>query len=284
MSPVADHPREVAFHKLSGAGNDFIAVAEPRRQPNADDIRAWCRRGLSVGADGVFTVDRRGRDTVRMTYYNADGERSDLCLNGCRCAARLAFDLGWSDGDLRLATEVGILQARRAGNDAVAVEVPAIGVPPRALSLTHGGRSYDGWHLLVGVPHFVLRWPGSLRSAPVAELGAALRRHPDLGAAGANINFARFSARCRCEVRTFERGVEGETLACGTGVVATVAAGVAYQRLKPPVAVLTAGGFELFVRSEDGEPWMLEGDARIVAEGRLRCGATAAPSPPSWSE
>lgn len=272
-----------AFFKLSGAGNDFIAFTEPSPPPQPAEIAAWCRRGLSLGADGVFWLTRED-GAVRMTYHNADGERSDLCANGSRCAARLAWHLGWAEESLRLVTGAGELRARRTGPDRIALQLPDVVGEPAARSLEHAGRGYDGWHLTIGVPHFVLPWPESLALAPVAELGAALRRHPDLGTAGANVNFARYTEPSRCEVRTFERGVEAETLACGTGVVATVAAGLAASRLTSPATLLTAGGFEIRVRAGEGdEPWEIEGDARLVARGELQAGARGLPPRPAWS-
>ncbi len=276
------------FYKLSGAGNDFIALVEPPATPSAGEIRAWCRRGLSLGADGVFTLERRA-GAARMVYYNADGGRGELCLNGSRCAAALTFHLGWATGELRLETDAGVLRARVAGTrigDRIALELPDIVGEPEAKTLTSGDEAHRGWLLTVGVPHFVLPWPGGLAGAPVDGLGKILRAHPDLGAAGANVSFVRF-VRCarmhEYELRTFERGVEAETLACGTAVVAAVAAGVAAGKLTTPAVALTAGGYELIVRGGPRAPWVLEGDARILARGELLSGASAVASPPEWS-
>ncbi len=281
------------FFKLSGAGNDFIAFAEPEQPPTGDEIRAWCRRGLSLGADGVFTLERRptghgSGPTVRMVHYNADGERSDLCLNGSRCAARLAFHLGWhsetTPPELQLKTDAGVLRAHRTAVDRIALELPKIVEAPQEITLEGEDYSFDGWLLRVGVPHLVLAWPEPLNHAPVAELGPSLRAHPDLGEGGANVNFVRFFEPNRCQLRTFERGVEAETLACGTGMIATVAAGLAAKRLTSPVTALTAGGHEVTVEGAlDGStPWTLEGDARIVATGTLQSGAIGGPGPPAW--
>ncbi len=278
-----------AFFKLSGAGNDFIALAAPERPPTGDEIRAWCRRGLSLGADGVFTLDRL-ESVVRMIHYNADGDRSDLCLNGSRCAARLAFHLGWylepADGPpkLNLKTDVGVLRTRRIAADRINLELPEIVEPPKEISLEGDGFLLHGWRLRVGVPHVVVAWPEPLNRAPVADLGPKLRAHPALGTDGANVNFVRFLEPDSCQLRTFERGVEGETLACGTGMIATVAAGLVAERLAPPVTVLTAGGHEVTVNgSLDGSTaWTLEGDARIVATGTLQSGAIGGPGPPVW--
>ncbi|MCP4660362.1 MAG: diaminopimelate epimerase [bacterium] len=277
---------EVPFFKVSGAGNDFIALIAPDRSPRPDEIRAWCRRGLSLGADGVFTLTRNARG-ARMVHYNADGGRNDLCLNASRCAAQLVLHLGWQEADSELTTDVGVLRARRVDGSRVALELPGILGEPEALVLAVGSASYEGWRLRVGVEHFVLPWPESLSRAPIAELGPKLRSHPELGPQGANVNFVRFPSSTRLEIRTFERGVEGETLACGTGVVAGAVAGVAAGRLELPVSALTSGGFELVI---DGETEagrlrraLVAGDARIVARGRLLPGAEALPSAPAWS-
>jgi diaminopimelate epimerase len=268
-----------AFFKASGAGNDFIALAEPEREPTPDEVRAWCRRGLSLGADGVFTLTRTARGG-RMTYYNADGSRGELCLNGSRCAARLAFHLGWRESLLELETDAGPLAARLVDGERVTLELPPIAGTPRRLALAVGGATHEGWHVEVGVPHFVLPWPGDLAAAPVATLGPSLRAHPDLGPRGANASFVRFAAPGRLALRTFERGVEAETLACGTAVVAAVLAGEAAGALGLPAAAATAGGFELIV-DRDGDALSLTGDARIVARGELLPGARTLSAPRS---
>lgn len=276
-----------SYYKLSGAGNDFLALVEPPATPGAEEIRAWCRRGVSLGADGLFVLTRTGHG-ARITHFNADGGRSELCLNGSRCAARLAFELGWSQGDeLELATDAGDLAARHAGERGIEVALPPIIGDPEPATLDAGGRRHAGWRLRVGVPHFVLPWPAGLDDAPVAELGPALRAHPDLGLEGANVDFVRWVSTGRCEVRTFERGVEAETLACGTSVVATVAAGLASGRLEPPVAALTSGGFELAVAGNVVSGRLrsatLTGDARILSRGKLLPAAASLPSAPEWS-
>lgn len=298
----------IPFYKLSGAGNDFIALVEPASRPAAGEIRAWCRRGLSVGADGLFVLERAGPRSARMTYFNADGSEAALCLNGTRCAARLAFELGWAEeGDaFTVETGAGSFAAREldpSGGTGVALEVPPPACAPEVRELEVEGRRHRGWWAPVGVPHFVLEWTGNLAEAPVATLGPALRRHPDLGAAGSNVDFVRFAAPpqgagparpARIEIRSYERGVEGETLACGTGVLAAVAAGLADRRLALPVEALTRGGFTLTVEGTvegtvDGEAaggvprrWSLAGDARIVARGELSPEAAALPATPPW--
>jgi diaminopimelate epimerase len=284
------------FYKLSGAGNDFIALVRSRQaelDPSPEAIRAWCRRGLSVGADGLFVLERSGPGAARMTYFNADGGPAALCLNGTRCAARLAFELGWAEGGKTVTIETGAgrHRARRLAATELAVEVPPLARPPEPLEVEAEGRRLRGWSVAVGVPHFVLEWPEGLVAAPVETLGPLLRRHSGFGPAGTNVDFVRFGAapspggRDRIEVRSYERGVEAETLACGTGVLAAAAVALALGRCRLPVAAATRGGFVLTVAGEPGEGgsppwsgprrWSLAGDARIVFEGRLGAEAAA---------
>lgn len=268
------------FFKVSGSGNDFLALAEPFETPPSETIRAWCRRGVSAGGDGLFVL-RRAEGGVTMEYFNSDGFPADLCLNGTRCAAQLAFHLQWAHGTVSIRTGAGIVSARQLGISRVAVDLPVPAEEPRELTLEIGGTPWTGYRLLVGVPHFVLPWPEGLGSAPVRELGRAIRSHEDFGPPGTNVNFVRFPAQDRMQIRTFERGVEDETLSCGTGVLAGAAAGLAAGKARLPLRVETQGGFELAVEG-DSTLWSLAGDARVVAQGELLPGAQADPAPPSW--
>lgn len=271
------------FFKVSGSGNDFLALVEPASVPPPERIRAWCRRGISLGADGLFVLRRpEGVDgEVAMDYFNSDGLPADLCLNGTRCAAQLAFHLGWARYEAQITTGAGRFTARFLDDTRISVEVPAPETP-REVAPEVDGITRAGMFARVGVPHFVLVWPESLEAAPVLTLGAALRHHPVFGVEGANINFVRFSGEDRMEIRTFERGVEDETLSCGTGILAGAAVGLALGRaglaLRPlrPLRVITRGGFELGVETDPrGDRWFLTGDARIVAQGVLLPGADA---------
>lgn len=282
----------IGFFKLSGSGNDFLALADSTGAapaPRSEQIRAWCRRGVSLGADGLFLLRRKEGTvpTVAMDYWNADGLPADLCLNGTRCAAQLAFHLGWSEDQVRIATAAGEVTARQLGPTRIAVELAAVSsTEPRELILEALGQAWTGWALTVGVPHLVLIWPEGLTGAPVVSLGRALRLHPAFAPAGTNVNFVRFSRPDRMEIRTYERGVEDETLSCGTGVLAGAAVGIHRGQAALPLTVLTQGGFELTVSSGIGGmtgAWSLAGDARVVAEGDLLAAAEIEPPPPAWS-
>jgi len=318
-------PEPVIAYLVSGAGNDFLALVEPHREPAAQTVRAWCRRGLSVGADGLFVLRRveslrratpaeatptepaptepaltepaltepaltepaptEPAPTVNLTHFNADGSRADLCINGTRCAARLAFHLGWAEQRLVLLTGAGPILARPAGSTAACLELPAPAAP-RAVAVHALGRPWNGWRVDAGVPHLVLPWADDdLTAAPLAELGPPLRRHADFAPAGVNVDLVVRRSPHRIDLRTWERGVEGETLACGSGVLAAVAAGRAAGELELPVAARTAGGWVLEVAAADdaGVPddrprWTLSGDARLLA--RLELWPEAAVTPP----
>lgn len=273
------------FFRLSGGGNDFLALVEAAREPQPEEIQALCRRGLSAGADGLFILSRR-TNAVAMKYFNADGYPAELCLNGTRCAVRLAAHLGWGDEIIDIETDIGGIRGQLLDSGSVSVEIHRPETP-RPQELKQDGQTHSGWRLTVGVPHFVLPWPESLAAAPVADLGPALRRHRVWGDAGANINFVRFVERHRLEIRTFERGVEAETLACGSGAVASTAVGLSAEALDLPVRAQTLGGFELEVgpaRSTDSDHlWTLTGDARLIAEGTLHPGSLQVPAPPTWT-
>lgn len=272
---------------LSGAGNDFLALVEPAEPPAAETIRAWCTRGLSIGADGLFLLERVG-DGARMRYWNADGQPAALCINGTRCAARLAFHLGWATGRIRVMTDAGDIEARDLGPHGIAatLQLPAGSVRPRTLEAD--GTEVHAWLVGVGVPHLVVPWEEPMERAPVATLGPLLRSHPTLAPAGANVDFVGYRGDHRLEIRSFERGVEGETLACGTGVLAAVATGLALRRVDLPVSALTLGGCPLRVeeatRAGRARRWILSGDARLLARLELSHGASSLPEPAGWRE
>lgn len=271
-----------AYFKLSGGGNDFLGLVDPPDNPSGKQIQAWCRRGLSLGADGVFVL-RRSLTGASMDYFNADGGAADLCLNATRCAVRLALHLGWAESRIEIQTAAAAVAGELIASGDVALEIEMPPTPDSRQVLV-GASRHDGWAVSVGVPHFVIPWPEGLATAPVAELGPALRSHSDFGRSGTNVDFVRFLEPHHIEIRSYERGVESETLACGTGVLAAVATGLELGALSLPVAALTQGGFTLRVVAEP-QPgrWSLQGDARILSRGELLAGAEELPQPARWS-
>lgn len=278
----------VPYHRLSGAGNDFLALVAPEHEPKPARIRAWCTRGVSVGADGLFTLERTELG-ARMRYWNADGSVGSLCLNGSRCAAQLAFHHGWgADGSLVLDTDAGALEARAIDETRVAVHLPPIVGAVEAVSLEIEGAVVDGWRVMVGVPHLIVAQAAALDRAPLARLGPVLRHHEALAPEGANVDFVRFRDRHHLDLRTYERGVEAETLACGTGAIAAVAVGIVTGRSESPVTVRTAGGFDLGITAtlhrNRLSDVVLEGDARVLSAGEILAGSGHLPDPPVWND
>ncbi len=235
------------FLKMHGAANDFVVVDHRRRflpEPPHALVQRLCDRRRGIGADGVLLLEGDPELDFAMRYFNADGRSADYCGNGARCLARLALDLGLgSGGVVRFRTDAGVQEARR-GDAGIQLHFGVVGRAGPPLEVEVGGRSFSGRLIRAGVPHFVTRVE-RVESVPVVEWGAALRRHPRFGTEGANVDFVAVGAG-RLAMRTYERGVEGETLACGSGAIAS-AVDSAESGAASPVTVRTAGGDDLRV-------------------------------------
>ena len=297
---VRAHLTGLPVYKMTGSGNDFVMLDGRSANPDdwtAADIRAVCARGTGVGADGVtFVAPGSQPGAVRMLYFNSDGSRPAMCGNAALCTTWLAARLGMaSPAGMRLETDAGVFESRCVpppgpptdGQAAAAAENPLPGAARAALAFAPVDPPIDvpGLPTLpgeraalvrAGVPHLVVLVP-HLDLVDVAVRGRALRHHPALGAEGANVNFvgARGGAVAReWGIRTYERGVEGETLACGTGAVAAGCALAAWGLTDLPVSLLTRSGQCLDVQARKlpggqyGDVW-LTGEARLVFRGVL---------------
>ena len=239
----------VRFVKMHGAGNDFVVIDRrdaPAIEHVAEFVIAVCDRRRGVGADGVLFLDKGDGDLdFRMRYYNRDGGEADLCGNGARCLAAFASARGLgAGGNVRFASPAGVHEARVRG------EVVDLGIgdvaPPSGRAFDTPGGRVEGALVTVGVPHVVIESP-DVDALDLAAFAPALRSHHSLGAAGANVDVVTVTGPSSGRLRTFERGVEGETLACGTGAVATAAALVAKGRATAPVDLRVASGDVLTV-------------------------------------
>jgi diaminopimelate epimerase len=260
----------VPVTKMSGAGNDFVVLdaAVARTIP---DLAGWtrrvCRRGVSVGADGVLVVGPEG-PAVRVLFLNPDGGEA-FCGNGSRCAARFAVLRGWGKDVLRLLTAAGEVEAVVTGSR-VRLALPGpVDRGPWTGSV--GTAALAGRRIVAGVPHLVLEVE-DVATAPLDRWGPALAHHPAFGEGGTNVNVVASRADGVLAIRTWERGVEGETLSCGSGAVAG-AHFAALRGGRPDVVVVPASGVPLRVVLE-GPPLaptgaILEGDARVVFEATL---------------
>lgn len=266
---------ELEFWKMSGAGNDFIVIDNrDLRLPEEGRQKLfshWCRRGISVGADGVLLVEPSTQADFRMRYYNADGREAETCGNGSRCIARFAYFRGIAGPQMRFETLAGIYEAQVRG-DLVGVRMSD--ARELRLSIPVEGDLYSGEvHFInTGVPHVIL-FVDDLNTVPVAEVGRWLRYHELFAPAGTNVNFITVDGPHSLSIRTYERGVEAETLACGTGSVASAIVATKVGKVSPPVAVQTRSGEVLnidFQLTEKGATNVfLEGPARVVFRGYI---------------
>ena len=265
----------LAFAKMAGGGNDFVIFDNRTgRVRNVEDFaRRICTQHLSVGADGLILIESSERASLKMIYHNADGSRADFCANGTRCAARFALFAGIATHRMTIETDAGVLAAEIDSRGAVTLAV----APPSTVELSRplvvGDRTVQGSFLMVGVPHYVIFLRDDLWSSDIVPMGRAIRNHADLQPGGANVNFVVIRDPQSMEIRTYERGVEAETLSCGSGVVASVCAGALFDRVSSPVRVLTRSGITLevsFVRDENEiREVRLRGDARVVYRGTM---------------
>ncbi|MEW5877550.1 MAG: diaminopimelate epimerase [Acidobacteriota bacterium] len=261
------------FAKWHGAGNDFLLFL-PEDGPELEkNLPRWaprlCHRQMGIGADGVLLLVPEGQATVRLLYFNRDGSRAAFCANGSRCAAAFAFRrLGLAA--MVLHTDFAPIPAE-VGQNRVTLQLPPSQPVVGWLELPVGQETLRGFFLQVGVPHLVVPvswqdfWSHQLEEAP------ALRAHPLLGPEGANVHFAQVFGQ-ELALRSFERGVEAETLACGSGAVAAACVALAEGWLSPPVAVRTASGRVLEVEPLARDPWgplRLSGPSEPVAEGEV---------------
>jgi diaminopimelate epimerase len=261
----------LSFSKMAGGGNDFVVI-DNRTAKIADAgelTRRICTRALSVGADGLILVESSARATFRMRYYNSDGGLSTFCGNGTRCAARFAFLNVIAGRKMTIETDAGIVGAEIGEGGLVTLSLPAPHSFRPKRPLVIGETIVHGSSIMVGVPHYVVFLSDHLWAQNISPLGSAIRRHPDLVPdGGANANFVVVRDEHAIEVRTYERGVENETMACGSGVVASVVTGAMSGRVKSPVSVLTRSGITLEVsfalRDGYADEVRLKGDARLI--------------------
>lgn len=262
----------IAFTKMHGAANDFVMIDHRELFLPADPTALFarmCDRHRGIGADGVLVLEHDAATDFRMRYHNADGGPADFCGNGARCIAAFALALGLgAGGRVRFATAAGEKQALRLDDGRIALAFGKVELG-RVMRVVSAGRTFTGFFVNTGVPHFVVPVP-DVAAVPLLDWARPLRSHPEFGSAGANVDFYAKRADGRVAMRTYERGVEGETLACGSGAIATAIAALADQ-VRPPVTVHTAGGDDLVVAFADtagGPEVTLTGPAQVVFSGR----------------
>lgn len=272
-------PLPIPFWKMNGAGNDFIII--DHRQPliprdrMAEFARLICRRKFSVGADGLFLIEPSARADFSWRFFNADGSEAEMCGNGARCVARFAYMQGIAAARMRFETLAGIVEASVADTQAtIRMTQPHSFRFDRQIEIA--GQLFMVHSVDTGVPHAVL-FVDDIDSIDVVGLGRQIRHHPDFAPAGTNVNFIGQQEE-GFRIRTYERGVEDETLACGTGAAAGALIAAAKGFAVSPVAMVTSGGVSLTVQlsghqDKGTDVVLLKGPAHLVYKGELTADA-----------
>ncbi len=262
---------KISFTKMHGAANDFIVVDDRSCTFPVEDkdfLARMAARRTGVGCDGIILIQRSELEGVdlRMRFINPDGGEVEMCGNGARCFARKAYELGAAPASMRIETLAGIVSAevldREVRLDLGAATGLLLDVPL--------GLEWTCDFLNTGVPHLVA-WVEEFELLHVDEWGRAIRHHERFYPKGTNVDFARIEPDGTLSVRTYERGVEGETLACGTGVAAVALIAAHRGWVSLPVAVHCAGGYDLLIDMQHGRA-MLTGNAEKVFEGEIEYG------------
>ena len=269
------------FTKMNGAGNDFVMLDNRDRSLalEKDAIAKICDRHRGVGADGMLIVEpaQNGAD-FRMRYYNSDGGEAEMCGNGARCFARFAQRVAGKSGDVSFETMAGVIRAKMIGEN-VRIQMSE----PHSLALNQSLHACDATvvvhSLNTGVPHAVV-FVDDLETVAVRALGNALRFHPHFAPKGTNVNFVTQTGPGSIAIRTYERGVEDETLACGTGMVACALIFGELAGASSPVQVKVRGGDTLEIAWEKaGNSWQnvtLTGPADFTFDGEIALPAAGA--------
>jgi diaminopimelate epimerase len=269
--------KDQTFYKLSASGNDFIIFLNFEGKITLEEgkilAKKLCRPKFSISADGLILLEKPDTSSASFSwkFFNSDGSEAEMCGNGARCVARLVEDLGLFKSPFYFETKAGLIYAEVKGE-----RVKVALTSPRDLKLNLVIRTDYDWFMAhfvnTGVPHVVIFWD-NIESAPVEKIGPKIRYHEMFKPAGTNVNFIELieGDKKYLKMRTYERGVEAETLACGTG--ASAAAYISYKLglVDKKVDLLTKSGEILTVYIEDKENKIyLEGDTRFIFEGKIK--------------
>ena len=266
---------ELSFTKMEGTGNDFFLINNHRGEHKHDWqalARRYCHRRFGIGADGLIVLEPSPQADFTMRIFNADGSEAEMCGNGARCAAAFAVDQGIAQTEMRFATLAGVIAAK-VNPDTVAIRVTEPHSLKMDVAIEIDSRPYSLGFVNTGVPHAIL-FVDTIEAVPVDSLGRAIRRHTAFAPAGTNADFVQVMDEGHIRVRTYERGVEAETLACGTGATASAIISQALGRVRrTPVHVNMPGG-ELMIDFSlvDGrysDVWLI-GAVTSVFSGTIR--------------
>ncbi len=265
----------IDFWKMSGSGNDFIIIDDREDYIKDENMiqfsKLVCRRKLSVGADGVIFIKKSTKYDFSWRFFNADGSEAEMCGNGARCVARFAYLNNIASKNMAFETMAGPISAEVMGR-----RVKVLLTDPKDLNMDVKLPNLINWNSIdfinTGVPHVVIRID-DLENVPVKEIGKKIRFHDIFSPEGTNVNFMKKVGNNILYIRTYERGVEDETLACGTGSIACAIISAIRDGNISPVEVKTKSGEILKIYFDmDNKKFFniwLEGDTNIIYKGKL---------------
>jgi len=272
--PAATITIMLRFTKMNGAGNDFILFDNRTGAIDLDrnQIAKLCDRHRGIGADGILLLEQpTNRADFRMRYFNADGGEAEMCGNGARCFARFAYKMGGKKEKISFETPAGVISAELKGY-LVTLRMTEPTDLRLNVDLPVVAENKTVHFINSGVPHVVIP-VAQIDNADVRREGAAIRHHKMFSPNGTNVNFIEKRGPNKIAIRTYERGVEDETLACGTGIVASALIFAASENTNGPISVIARGGDELEVGFEkSGDRFRnvtLSGPAEFVFEGSI---------------
>ncbi len=263
----------IKFTKMCATGNDFIVV--DNRDKIIEDVHAFskhvCERRFGIGADGVLLLENSEKADFKMRIINADSTEAEMCGNGARCIARFAQQLKLVSKRTCFETIAGIIEAEAANNN-IRLKMSNLCDMKLNIQLEVNGKNQTVHYIDTGVPHTILHFD-NIENVDVASLGALIRYHKYFSPRGTNVDFVSINNNDSLNMRTYERGVEGETYACGTGAVASGAISYAIGKVKRmPISVKVKGGslkVNLHYNKGAFSDVFLEGDAQIIYKGEL---------------
>jgi diaminopimelate epimerase len=267
---------DCSFWKMHGSGNDFIIIDNRRgvfpEKERPQLVARFCRRGSGIGADGLILIEDDPYVDFLWHFYNADGSEAEMCGNGGRCAARFAYLKRIADADMVFRTLAGLVRAQVDG-DRVKLKMTTPFGLRQGVQLDCDGALETVDFINTGVPHVVINVDHDLALLAINERGARIRHHQEFASAGTNVNFIEVLNEQCLSIRTYERGVEGETLACGTASVAAALLASKNGLVRSPTEVLTRAGESLLIHYKKVDSSFtevfLEGGAVIVYKGVL---------------
>ncbi len=262
------------FAKMNGAGNDFILIDNRAGDIHLDrsQIAHLCDRHRGIGADGILLLEKAANHAdFRMRYFNADGGEAEMCGNGARCFARFANKVAGAQETISFETPAGVISAELV-DDLVTLQMTKPTDLRLDIKLPVANENKIVHFINSGVPHVVIPVP-QINDVDVRKEGSAIRYHKMFSTRGANVNFVEKRGAKEIAIRTYERGVEDETLACGTGIVASALIFAAIEKVNGPISVTARGGDELQVGFEKSvnqfRDVTLTGPAEFVFEGTV---------------